>query len=521
MDTPSLVNFIDRAWLTLEPGTPYQHNWHIDCIAEHLQAVTSGQIRRLIINQPPRSLKSTLVSICWPVWSWITDPESRWMFASYAQSLSTFHSLQRRLLIQSDWYQDAWPHVQLARDQNQKMEFNNTRQGMMIATSVGGTSIGKGGDVLVFDDPLSPTEAASEAARLNANDWIRQGFLTRLNDPKTGRIVGVMQRLHEEDTTGMLLAMGEWTHLCLPAEAEERLVVHFPVSGRELVRESGDILFPGREGVEELARKRIELGSYAYAGQYQQRPSPAEGGLLKRAWWRFWYQGSTPAPAPVTVRLVDGTAHECAQIALPDPRYNRDTPLHERLQSWDMAFKETETSDFVVGQYWARRGADKFLLDQVRGRWDFPATLQVVRDCSARWLLASAILIEEAANGAAVVASLRHDIAGIIPIKPSGGKEARVNACAPAIEAGNVYLPHPLMPGFGWVQAFIDECAAFPNAAHDDQVDAMSQALARLLRANAYSAPPPARPPTAAQRVARDIESIGGPKRPPPISTGW
>ena len=501
--------FLCQAWPILEPTTPFIDNWHIDCIAEHLEAVAAGQIRRLLINQPPRSLKSTLVSICWPVWCWSARPELRFMFASYSQSLAAFHSVQRRLLLRSDWYRRAWPQVRLTRDQNQKHEFSNTRQGMMIATSVGGTAIGKGGDILVFDDPLSPTEAASAAMRQTTNDWIRQGFLTRLNHPSTGCVVGVMQRLHAEDTAGMPLAMGDWHHLCLPAEAEERQVISFPMSGKQLIREPGDLLFPAREGREELARKKRQLGSYAYAGQYQQRPAPAEGGLLKRCWWRFWYPtpqwhgrpgheeilstadnrnanyqengsftGGTPVPPgtvppPVTVRLDDGALYVCPQVALPEY-------FPYILQSWDMAFKETEASDFVVGQVWGNCQADKFLLEQLRGRMDFPKTLASVRALAERYPQAYAILIEDKANGAAVVSTLQREISGIIAVSPEGGKEARVHAVAAGIEAGNVYLPHPAC--FPWVQELIEECAAFPNATHDDQVDALSQALLRYIQ---------------------------------------
>lgn len=457
----------------LEPTNPLQPNWHIRYIAEHLETVFHGDCTRLIINQPPRSLKSLLVSVCWPAWCWVHDPSLRWMFASYSASLAAFHSLLRRMLIQSDWYQGNWGQtVRLRGDQHQKMEFANTRRGMMIATSVGGTAIGKGGDILVFDDPLNPTEAASPAMRETANTWIRRSFLTRLNDPQRGRIVGVMQRLHEQDTTGLLLAQGGWTHLCLPAEAEAHEVLVSPRTGEVMEeRNPGDLLFPAREGAAELARKRIELGSYGYAGQYQQRPSPAEGGLLKRHWWRFWYPRDVDAPPPVTVPQEDGSQVTCAQAPLPEA-------FDETLLSWDMAFKGTDSSDYVVGQCWARQGTEKFLLDQERQQADFPATIQLVLAMLRRHPQAGAVLVEDKANGPAVLQVLAREVAGLIPVNPAGGKEARVHAVSPAIEAGNIYLPHPAL--HPWVHAFIERAAAFPHAAHDDELDALSQALLRL-----------------------------------------
>lgn len=467
----SLLGFLQQGWPIIEPGRDFLSNWHIECIAEHLEAVLRGDILRLIINQPPRSMKSTLVSIMWPVWAWIAHPELRFMFASYAQSLSTFHSLQRRLIIQSDWYRQCWGNkVQLVSDQNQKTEYYNTRQGMMIATSVGGTSIGKGGDILIFDDPLNPTEAASTLQRESANNWIRQGFLTRLNDQKCGRIVGVMQRLHEQDTTGMLLEQGGWTHLCLPAEAEVRTLIHFPISGRDIVREAGDILFPEREGPDELARKKVELGSYGYAGQYQQRPSPAEGGVLKRHWWRFWYPTDIPAPAQVAVNMGDGNVWCCPQEPLP-------IAFDDTCNSWDMAFKDTDQADYVVGQAWARKGAGKYLLEQYRQRADLPESVRLVMKLANNFP-ANTVLIEDKANGPAVIQVLKQTVPGIVTVNPQGGKESRINAVAATIEAGDVYLPHPTIAG--WVNDFIERSAAFPNATYDDEQDAMSQALMRL-----------------------------------------
>jgi len=443
-----LADFIRQAWHVIEPATPYLHNWHIDLICEYLEAVSAGQITRLIINIPPRYMKSIAVSVMWPVWEWIRHPETRWIFASYSQSLSTKHSVDRRTIIQSDWYQSRWgDRFKLVEDHNLKTEFLNDKRGHMIATSVGGTSTGKGGNRLVVDDPLNPKEAASDVLRERANTWFDQTFYSRLDDKKTGAIVVIMQRLHEKDLTGHLLEQGgEWEHLCLPAIAEDRQVIHFPMSGRTLVREPGDLLWPEREGPKEIEAAKLALRSYGFAGQYQQRPSPMEGGIFKRGWWKFYKE--------------------------PPARFD------EMLQSWDCSFKNASTSDYVVGQVWGRVGGEFYLLDQVRDRMDFTETLQAVRALTAKWPKARSKLIEDKANGQAVIDALKREISGIIPVTPKESKEARAMAVQPFMEAGNVYLPDPSIAP--WIHDFIEECAAFPNAAHDDQVDAMTQALNRL-----------------------------------------
>jgi predicted phage terminase large subunit-like protein len=473
-----LADYIRPAWPVIEPGTEYLHNWHIDAISEYLEAVTMSQIRRLIINLPPRNMKSIMASVDWPTWSWIKRPELRWLFASYSQSLSTKHSVDRRTIIQSAWYRQRWgDRYQLRGDANLKTEYMNDHRGHMIATSVGGTATGKGGDILVADDPLNPKAAVSDLQREGANTWFDGTFYTRLDDKRRGAIVLVMQRLHESDTTGHLLAKeAGWEHLCLPAEAEKRTIVVMPISGREIIREPGDILWPEREGPKELADAQTALGAQGYAGQYQQRPSPPGGSILKRHMWRYWRPRGVELP-PVPVVMPDGEIRMVEAVELPE-RFD------EMAQSWDMNFKDEESArgskppDFVVGQVWGRKAADKFLLHQARGRYSFPETIAAVERMSVSWPEARAKWIEDKANGSAVISMLRHKVAGLIPIQPDGGKIPRTQAASPEIESGNVYLPHPAL--FIWVEGFIEECAGFPNGANDDQADAATQALNKM-----------------------------------------
>jgi predicted phage terminase large subunit-like protein len=464
----SLSRYIPSAWPVLEPSTEFLPGWHIDAIAEHLQDVTEGHITRLIVNIPPRYMKSLGTSVFWPTWSWTRKPELRWVFASYSQSLSTKHSVDRRTLIQSSWYQERWgDRFSLASDQNVKTEFLNDRRGHMIATSFGGTATGKGGDIIVVDDPLNPEEAHSDIEREKANRIFDQTLSTRLDDKKTGAIVLIMQRLHDEDLTGHLIEKGGFVHLCLPAEYEPQHPFFWPDDPRE---EPGDLLWPLREGAAEIAKAKIDLGSYGYAGQYQQRPAPAEGGIFKRAWWRYF----------------DPDHLDYGQWQLE--------PLFGLVTSWDTALKDKTTNDYCVGTVWGATGANRFLLRRVRERMNLPDTKRAVSELAA-WVeshfphLPHSIIVENAANGPDVVAQLRNEISGLILNRPEGDKVQRAHAVSGILEAGNVLVPGAALndgSGFdtartpAWVQELIEECAAFPNAANDDQVDSVTQALLRM-----------------------------------------
>jgi predicted phage terminase large subunit-like protein len=474
----SLHSFIRAAWPVIEPATPFVSNWHIDAIAEYLEAATRGEIKRLVINIPPRHMKSLQVSVFWPAWVWLAYPEKRFLYGSYAQQLSTNHSaICRRLiaskgiratpgqdrrdmsvierhgyrgLVQLLFGAEGW---ELCGDQNLKKRFENTRTGSRLATSVGGSVTGEGGDFLVLDDPHKPDEVGSDTLRGKVLDWHDSTWATRLNNAETGVHVIVMQRLHEADLTGHVLERGGFEHLCLPAEYEPSHPFVWPEDPRT---EPGQVLWEkwNRPWLDE---KQVELGSYGYAGQYQQRPSPAAGGIFKRDWWRH---------------------------------YSEAPELKSLVISWDMTFKDSDGSDYVVGQLWGRDQADKYLLAQIRARFDFPKTVDAVLALHAYatklWPQKPlAILVEDKANGPAVLQTLKKRVPGLIAIEPQGGKEARAHAISPEVEAGNIYLPSghiPAPPGYEETatEQFIDECAAFPNGAHDDQVDAMTQALLRL-----------------------------------------
>jgi hypothetical protein len=284
----SFVDYLHRAWSIIEPDTPYLHNWHIDAMAEYLIACTMGQITRLVINIPPRYMKSITTSIMWPTWVWGPQgrPGTRWLFASYSQRAVTDNSLKRRAILGSSWYRRHWGHlVQFRRDQNEKRQYQNLRRGEMFSSGMSGT-LGKGGDFIVIDDPHDTEQARSLAERETQIRFFDTTLSTRLNDKFRGVIVLVMQRLGVNDLSGHVLAMSGWEHLKLSGEAHERAVISFPLSRREVVREAGSLLWPEREGHEQIKERKLMLGSRDYAGQNDQEPVPLGGAVFRSDWWR-------------------------------------------------------------------------------------------------------------------------------------------------------------------------------------------------------------------------------------------
>ena len=471
----NLSEFTRQAWDIIEPGIPYLHNWHIDAMSEYLMACKKGQITRLLINMPPRYMKSIEVTVMFPAWVWIDEPTKRFINLSYSQTLSTNHSVARRNIIQSPWYQSRWP-LKLSDDQNLKTRYQNEHKGFMFATSIGGMLTGDGGDYIIVDDPHNPQQAESDAERQTALNFFKMTLPTRLNDKRKGVMIVVMQRLHENDISGYVLEQGGWEHLNLQGIAEGRQKIIFPISKREIIREDGDLLWPEREGPKEIEQVKKDLGSYAFSGQYQQRPSPAEGGMFKRHWWRYWKPKGLSLP-PVTMRLENGETINIEAVDLPD-KFDR------QLQSWDMTFKDTDGSDYVCGGVWQSYGADIFAVDAIHERMDFIDTIKAFEAMCKKWPKATTKLVEDKANGPAVIAMLRHKIGGIIAVEPEGSKQARAFAVTPLCESGNVYLPHPYVAP--WTNELIEECAGFPNAAHDDYVDMVSQALKRFMYAREH-----------------------------------
>ena len=434
----------------VEPGTPYVHGWHIDAICEHLEAVTRGEIRDLLINMPPRHAKSLTVSVFWPCWEWIRRPERRWLFSSYAASLSIRDSLKCRRLIESPWYQRNWGgRYRLTSDQNAKVRFENDRTGYRLATSVGGSNTGEGADRLVADDPHNVQEAESAPIREATLLWWDEVMSTRRNDPKTGARVIVMQRTHEADLSGHVLAKGGYEHLCLPAEFEPDRRSVTSIGWTDPRTAEGELLWPDRFGRDELDALKRDMGVYAIAGQFQQRPAPRSGGMFQRGWFPI-------APAlPVGCRFV---------------RY------------WDKAGTEGG-GDYSAGVLIAKSPDGLFyIVDVARGQWSAgtreATILQTAQlDRARHGAVATWLEQEPGSSGKESAQSSVRMLAGFdAHAEPvSGDKETRARPFAAQCEAGNVRL----LAG-GWNAALLDELASFPTGRHDDQVDGASGAFNKL-----------------------------------------
>jgi hypothetical protein len=317
----------------VEPATVFVPGWHIDAIVEHLEAVSRGEIRNLLINVPPRHMKSLLVSVFWPAWEWTRWPARRWLYSSYAASLSIRDSVNCRRLIESPWYQQRWGHVfRLTGDQNAKTRFDNNRAGYRLSTSVGGSVTGEGGDRIVCDDPHKVDEVESDAVRKGTIDWYDVALSTRGSDPKTSAMVVVMQRCHQQDLSGHLLEKGNWEHLCLPAEYEGRSRAT-SIGFVDPRQNHDDLLWPERFGKKEIEQLKLNLGSYAAAGQLQQRPSPPEGGLIKRHWFRFFQRRGDNFP-PVQVRMPTGACARLRRLMRREPWMNNFSPGIVRSRTW-------------------------------------------------------------------------------------------------------------------------------------------------------------------------------------------
>jgi predicted phage terminase large subunit-like protein len=466
--------FVEAAWHIVEPGVPFLTGLHVEAICEHLQATAEKRIQRLLINVPPRHSKSTLVSVLYNAWLWTREPTHRVLSGSYSLQLATNDSVRTRRVITAEWYQKRWPDVVIQDDQAQKTFFANTYLGQRQVTSVGGTTTGLGGQTLIGDDLISAQQAESAVMRQQCLQWYRESFATRNNTTDTTRII-VMQRLHQNDIAGYLLhdERDMWDTLILPGVYDGRKI-HTSIGWVDPRKTAGDLLWPARFSQTEMDQLKRTLGSTAFAGQIQQTPTPRGGATFRKEWCRFWYDENLGRPDPVVLQRTNGEFFEAAQK--PIPKIDQDSTT----ASFDLAFKGGEDNDFVVGQVWARPSNERgqfYLLAQERGQWDFPATVVAIRRLLDRQNC-NTVLVEDKANGAAVIASLKSEVPGIIAVNPQGGKESRANACAPLFEAGQIWLPHPAQAP--WVEDYIEELMAFPRGTHDDCVDATTQALARM-----------------------------------------
>ena len=437
--------FVWKCFKTILPGDRYEPNWHIDAVVYRLDQVQAGQIARLLITQPPRSLKSICVSVAYVAWLLGHDPTRRIIVVSYSNELAAELHRQFRMVVEAPWYGALFPAMCPAKDTG--TELVTTAGGSRYATSVGGTLTGRGADLIVIDDPLKAEDAMSESARKRVIDWFTGTLISRLNDKERGAIVVVMQRLHEDDLAGHLIEKGSWEHLNLPAIADEDNNIQIGPD-KSFTRRQGDVLHPNFESRASLDRTRAELGSLKFSAQYQQRPVPQQGNLIQRDWFRFYDQ----LPPATLGDLI--------------------------VQSWDVASTVADTSSYSVCTTWRMIGPDYYLNDVFRGRLLYPHLRRRVIGLAEKYG-ATVILIERAGPGQSLLQELR--MAPDLPmgmirpigIKPEGSKQERMAAQSAKIEAGHVHLPRHA----DWLDQFLLELLAFPNGKHDDQVDSVSQFL--------------------------------------------
>jgi len=513
----SLYTFLQGGWQHID-SSPFVPGWPIEAVAEHLQAVADGEIRRLIVNIPPRCAKSSLVSVAFPAWTWAqpwktptSGPGVQFLTASYAQQLSLRDSVKCRRLIESPWYQQRWgSRFKLTGDQNTKTRFDNDQNGSRLSTSVGSALTGEGGNIIIVDDPNAAQEAFSEATIQSTIEWWDNALSTRLNDPKSGAFIVIQQRLSEEDLTGHILSKdsGSWTHLCLPMRYEwqrhshtvlgwddprgldddgnplvevtndgERLAVS-PEAQMELERREGALLWPERFGEREVDILEKQMGPWTAAGQLQQRPEPKGGGIIKREWWQPW-EGSIYPPMDTIIACLD-TAYTTKTENDPSALtvwgvFTSDVTVQAAGHAGsrhgkgrvEMARQYTETQPRVMLMYaW-------------QGRYELHDLVSRVAE-TCRDYKVDNLLIENKAAGHSVAQELRRLFGGsrfgLTLFDPkSQDKLSRLYSVQHLFAEGLVFAP---LKSFS--DMVISQVGQFPKGKLDDLVDTVSMALRHL-----------------------------------------
>lgn len=486
--------FYRAAWPHVIPR-PLTETWHLDTIAEHLQAAYEREIPRLIVTIQPGALKSSEVSVLAPAWRWTHAPEEQIVSASHTDTLATRDTRRTRSLLASTWFQARWPELELLPDENLKTRYTNTAGGYRVATHVGGGT-GERGGVLILDDPhnASDATATTEVKLEAARTWIGDTWSSRLNisNDDSGVKIVIGQRVHENDVIGYLLDSGDdrWVHLCLPARYDRKHQFRYPAkvklpSGRRISGDprtkQGDLLAPAFMGEAQLADVQHDMSERTKEAQYQQNPTPREGAILKRADWRYF-----------------------PKAFLNDGQRDNLPPFRMIVCSWDTSFKAKVTSDKVAGTAWGvtqhvddqgivRPGADHWLLATRNDRMSLQGTKDAMREMRARmvaWFpwLPVYVLIEKSSNGVEIVEQLEREIEGIIPITVSTDKKLRAEAASPALESHNVFLPGAMKrDGTGpdpaitdaEIMEAVEQAARFTGTGgeEDDWVDSFTQEI--------------------------------------------
>jgi len=470
----SLAEFSKQAWHVVEPGIRYVHNWHIDAICEHLEAIQRGQLRNLVITMPPRHMKSILVSVNFFCHTWINRPNLRLIYASYAASLAIRDSLKCRRLLDSDWFKTRWGNrVVLQNDQNQKARFENTSLGYRIATSVDGSATGEGADGIVIDDPHNIKEKDS-AIRIEAVlEWHDQVMSTRLNDPKKGFKILVMQRVAQTDLVGHILKQGGYEHLNLPAEFEPEKKCFTSIGWSDPRTQEGELLWPARLDKLELSKLKNSLGEIGFATQFNQRPAPKGGARFKSQWFRN-FTHTVPGRNGLVCQPHDynGEYHlEQKQGGL----YNVSPSSCKRFAVVDPAGTDKEQNSkacyTAIGIFAETPKKDLILLHMQRAQLDIPSCVEMIVEVCRKYKVAW-VGIEKNGLGLGVCKKVAEKGLAVRPILAEGPKEARTETAEIRLQGGQIYFPHTA----DWLKDFVEELLFFPNSTNKDQVDVLAHA---------------------------------------------
>lgn len=440
----------------MEPGREFSSGWHIDAICDHLEAVTHGDIMRLLINVPPGFMKSLTTNVFWPAWEWGPGGKAwhRYVSGAYSESLTVRDNRRTRMLIRDPWYQSLWgDQFQIMSDQDSKIKFENNKRGFKMATSVKGVGTGERGDRIIVDDPHNVKDGESQAERENAVGWFTEVLPTRMNDPRTSAIIVIMQRVHQDDVSGHILAndLG-YEHLMLPMEYEPERRCYTSIGFKDPRIKDGELLWPERFTKEVIERDAKIMGSYAIAGQYQQRPIPRGGGMFQRD----WFQKVPHAPRGGKV-----------------------------VRAWDLAATEAAKARsgtaFTVGLKMRMVDEQYYIEHVVRGRWGEKQVEDEIYDCATEDGYGVRISLPQDPGQAGKVQAKRftkllkgYDVRTSLE---SGDKEVRATGLSAQAEAGNVFI----VAG-PWNNAFLDEICSFPMSSIKDQVDASSRAFGELIQ---------------------------------------
>ena len=494
----SLANFIKKAWHVCEPGQPYVHNWHIDMICAHLEAITAGHIledgtlyNRLLINVIPGAMKSMICNVFWPSWEWGPKnmPHMRYICAAHQQGLAIRDSTKMRRLVTSEWYQKHWgDRVKLTGDQNAKTKFETTATGFREAMAAGSIT-GSRGDRLILDDPHSVEGANSDAMRATTLEWFTEAVPTRLNNPKTSAIVIIMQRLHEEDVSGVVLDRkgfkGVYDHICLPMRFEAwRTGIETKLGYADPREEEGELLFPARFPAEVVDRDEAAMGPYAVASQHQQTPTPRGGGVIKDQWWQLWEQPHFPALDFVVASLDTAYSSKAEErgdfsaitvwgVFTGDP----DSKTTRNVDRYGRTFEGSVTTSYYAPELDAIPRV--ILMHAWAERLELHELVQkVAKDCKA--LKVDKLLIENKAAGHSVAQEIRrlfnHENFAVQMYDPkSVDKLGRLYSVQHLFAEGMIYAP-----GTQWAEQVIRQVSVFPRGKHDDLVDTVSMGLRHL-----------------------------------------